>query len=81
MPPGLSNFHCLLFSREPISLSLFSDLFDDTSTLSYLKSTLYFKQIWAHSMHTIVVLGAMTDIKIQKVIVLALKGPYIQSER
>lgn len=32
-------------------------------------------------MHTILVLGAMTDIKIQKVIALALKGPYIQSER
>ena len=31
-------------------------------------------------MHTILGLGAMTDIKIQKVIVLALKGPYIQSE-
>ena len=71
MPLGLSNFHFLVFS----------DLLDDTSTHSVTSKLFYVRKslntLYAYNL----VPGGMTDIKIQKVVALSLKGPYIQSKR
>ena len=71
MPLGLSKFLFLVLSDLLVDRSTHSV----TSKLFYVRKSL--NTLYAYNL----VPGGMTDIKIQKVVALSLKGPYIQSKR
>lgn len=73
MPLGLIFTVTSLLSSKPIYPSIFSNL-NIIQLSCYLKIIFYFKKFRAHGMYRI---WCMTDIKIEKVVVLALEGPHI----